>query len=133
MFDKRLMHDATHFIVFKAKEKERKTNLVLAHGVVEGIDESGIIPQFTFLPHFLLTFRLWVFVCLNSHNSDRSTLLYQAQIQFSSAPNLGSILSAMVGFNPTQPNPGPLLDGLWQTLSGPIALFNVLFPFTQFD
>lgn len=102
VFDKRPMH-VTKFIVFKDKRNtERERDLVLGHGVIEGIDESRIIPQFTFLPHFLLAFRL---CCLpiTLDNSNRSTLSHHAEHKSHFYMHqIWARSFGLVGFDPTQ-------------------------------
>ena len=46
-------------MLYTKREREReREDLVLGYSGVEGVDESGIIPQVAFLPHFLLFMRM---------------------------------------------------------------------------
>lgn len=38
--------------VISRRERERESNFVVGDGMVEGVDESGIVPEIAFLPHY---------------------------------------------------------------------------------
>ena len=43
------------YVIYRERERERE-DLVLGYSGVEGVDESGIIPQVAFLPHFFVVY-----------------------------------------------------------------------------